>query len=177
MITQERLKEVLHYDPNTGLFRWRYSRHGAKINQVAGTSTSRGYVNIRIDGTVYGGHRLAWLYTHGYFPESDISFKNKDRSDVRINNLVVISRLCGMRRIGNSKRNTSGVRGVSGTVKRGWVVKIRANGKENYLGKFKCFAEAVCCRLAAEQAVDWEGCYDSSPAYQYVKNNIQGGMT
>lgn len=36
------------------------------------------------------------------------------------------------------------------------------------------FDEAVCYRLAAEQCLNWSGCYDNSSACKYVKENIQG---
>jgi hypothetical protein len=87
-LTQERLKELLHYDPETGIFTNLTQRGGhAKKGAVAGTKNSIGYVCIRIDYDQYRAHRLAWLYVYGEFPEKFIDHMNEIRDDNRIINL------------------------------------------------------------------------------------------
>ncbi|RRU23615.1 HNH endonuclease [Stenotrophomonas sp. 278] len=87
-VTQQRLKEVLRYEPDTGLFYWRRppSTHPALQDYVAG-GISTGYVLIKIDGRKYKGHRLAWLYVHGEWPDLDIDHSNCCPLDNRISNL------------------------------------------------------------------------------------------
>lgn len=105
MITQEQLKQILDYCPETGVFTWKYrgrsqfkSQHGFTWfnNNVAGTSpkpNSSGYVAVSttINGVrrTYPVHRLAWLYVYGEMPSGMIDHINHQRSDNRIENLRV----------------------------------------------------------------------------------------
>jgi len=87
MITLARLKEVLSYDSLTGLFTWRVALSSrAHVGQVAGGLNSDGYVQIGIDGGRYYGHRLAWFYVHGYYPDKT-DHRDLNRSNNRIDNL------------------------------------------------------------------------------------------
>ena len=175
MVTQDRLKEVLHYDPITGLFTWKVATARCiKVGEIAGCKHSSGYIHTKIDYKNYRAHRLAWLYVHGYMPENDLDHINQIRDDNRIVNLREVSKQCNARNCGNSKRNVSGVKGVSlSKAMNKWHAYIRAHGKRNHLGFYNDFADAVCARLAAEQCLNWSGCDSSSPAYRWVEGNIQ----
>ena len=59
MITQERLKELLNYCSETGLFT------KAESGELVGVDNGRGYITIFVSGASYRAHRLAWLYVHG----------------------------------------------------------------------------------------------------------------
>ena len=65
MITQEKLKESLHYNQDTGVFTWNELRSGIKKSLIAGSMLLSGYVHIQIHGKFYLSHRLAWLYVYG----------------------------------------------------------------------------------------------------------------
>ena len=87
-LTQERLKELLHYDPETGVFRWKVDRpKGVKIGNKAGTLDQDGYRKISLDGKRFYAHRLVWLYVHGEFPFDQIDHKNRVPDDNRLVNL------------------------------------------------------------------------------------------
>lgn len=87
MVSLDRLKTLLHYDEGTGVFTWVGHDKQPWINGTVAGGDSHGYVAIRIDGTLYLAHRLAWLYVHGSWPEFCIDHVNGDRGDNRLCNL------------------------------------------------------------------------------------------
>ncbi len=150
-LTQLRLQELLSYEPETGMFRWRKSKGRAKRGSVAGSRHGEGYVMIGIDGHDYLAHRLAWLYCHGRWPENDIDHRNQDRSDTRLCNLREATRQENARNASRLITNTSGQTGVYWFKPCGkWTAQIGVNGKCLSLGYFEVFEDAVTARKAAE---------------------------
>jgi hypothetical protein len=173
-LTQERLKELLHYDPETGVFTWikPAARRTAK-GAIAGHRNDDWYSQIGIEGNVYLSHRLAWLYVYGYFPENCLDHIDRNPSNNKISNLREISQQCNLRNTGNPKNNKSGVKGVYfSTISGKWIAQVKVIGSVKRLGYYISFENAVCARLAGEQCLNWEGCDSSSPAYKYVQKNI-----
>jgi hypothetical protein len=132
-LSAERLREVLRYAPETGLFYWRKTRGGAIAGREAGSSHN-GYRTIHIDGIPYYAHRLAWLYVHGEHPSGEIDHRNGSPDDNRIANLRQCSRAQNARNI-SRKRNSSGFKGVC-RCGRKWMTQIAVNGRRIYLGLF-----------------------------------------
>ncbi len=137
-LTRERLKELLDYDPATGIFVWKVDRgnNRVKVGSAAGGGgdDGRGYNRIMIDGKSYRSHRLAWLDVYGSFPPDMIDHINGIRDDNRIENLRAVSNQENSRNVNKSTNNTSGYLGVcwdkhkkSGTLKSGSpsMVKIK----------------------------------------------------
>ena len=71
-LTQIRLKQVLKYNPDTGVFKWRQDIGGRNDGDIAGTKRDDGRIVIRIDGKDHGANRLAWLYIRGEFPDGEV---------------------------------------------------------------------------------------------------------
>jgi len=169
-ITQARLKELLHYDCETGIFKWiiapKYSPQ--LLDKAAGTESPDGYIRIMIDKKSYLAHRLVILYVDGYLPELQVDHKDKTKHNNKYSNLRETSQSCNLRNTGNRSNNRSGVKGVQHSGK-GWESTIYSGGKRRYLGKFLDFTEAVAHRLAAEQCLGWSNCDNSSPAYSYME--------
>ena len=86
-LTAERLRELLSYSPETGLFYWRVSKGSVAAGTQAGNPGVRGYIVIRIDGVPHYAHRLAWLHVHGEHPTGEIDHRNNNRADNSISNL------------------------------------------------------------------------------------------
>lgn len=154
MITPERLRERLHYDPETGIFRWRvrpHRRSRRRAGDVAGYLQPQGYISIRIDTVGYRAHRLAWLYVYGCWPKPEVDHINRDRSDNRLANLREATRTQNAWNTDAHASNTSGVRGVYWHKRAGkWHAQIAAHGQMIYLGLFDSIEEAGAAYRAAE---------------------------
>lgn len=156
-ITQHELKRVLNYDPDSGIFTWRVSVGTSSLaGKVAGCLSVDGYVGIRVMGTRYQAHRLAWLYVYGALPSGDIDHKNCIKKDNRISNLREASRAQNKWNVGRNKNNTSGHKGVSfaaGCKK--WHSIINVHGIRISLGRFDKIEDAAAAYNAA--AVKYHG--------------------
>lgn len=143
-LTQARLKELLHYDPETGHFTWRVSRGAATAGRRAGGPVSYGYRGIRVCSVLRREHRLAWLYMLDEDPTRDIDHANRDRSDNQWSNLRLASRSDNLLNQGLSSRNTSGHRNVIWDRRAGsWRVEVQVRGRRTYLGAFDVLSEAA----------------------------------
>jgi hypothetical protein len=138
MITQQKLKELLNYNQDTGIFTWNKrlsSRAG--IGDVAGCKNIKGYIYIGIDKVCYKAHRLAWLYVYGYIPKKQIDHINGNPSDNKITNLREVTVYQNALNQKKAKNNTSGIKGISVCKKTNkWHVRITVNGKRKSLGLF-----------------------------------------
>jgi hypothetical protein len=118
-VTHERLKELLFYYPETGIFRWRKPsspKHHVKPGVQAGAINKNGYRYIELDGVAYRSNRLAWFYVHGVWPEHDVDHENGVKSDDRIDNLRDLSHQRNSNhRPRLNKNNKTGYRGVTVT--------------------------------------------------------------
>jgi hypothetical protein len=144
MITQAELKELLHYDPETGIFRWRHARKNNQIKPwgVAGSITDWGYMQIEINNKGYKSHRLAWLYITGEWPEHEIDHHDGVPSNNAWKNLRLATRKQNQENLGLFRNNTSGYRGVSKKNKK-WQAYVSNNRKKIYLGYFDTAEEAA----------------------------------
>ena len=152
ILTQARLKELLHYDPDTGVFTNLVTRNGrAKIGAEAGYVNTLGYVVVQVERLRTHAHRLAWLYVTGNWPTNQIDHINRVRSDNRFCNLRDVTASENVHNTSDSAKNTSGVRNVVWHKKnKKWQAQIKVNNKYKYLGQFTDLAQA---RLVAEKAI------------------------
>ena len=159
-LTSARLRERLHYDPDTGIFTWiqpsKY-RGTDHVGGVAGFCSKGGYLSVMLDGKSYLAHRLAWFYEFDAWPGGDIDHKNGLTIDNRIANLrdVSTSTNCENRR-GPTKFNKSGFLGVSPQNDK-WKAGLRVKGVYHYLGLFDDPAVAHDIYLQAKRKLH-EGC-------------------
>lgn len=152
-LTAEQLREILHYDPETGIFTWkvRTSRR-VKVGDVAGCTGGNGYLRIRVCSRKYQAHRLAWLYVNGTWPKDQLDHINRNRSDNRISNLRDVTNKQNHQNRSKSSNNTSGHPGVSWHKRYSkWQARIRHNYKLIHLGYFDTKEEALSARKAAEK--------------------------
>jgi len=153
-LTQARLKALLHYDPETGVFQWAGRKHGRARNKtVAGCVEKRvGYATVGIDGKVYKAHRLAWLYVYGVWPDGVIDHINHKKSDNRICNLRDVTNAQNHQNRARHTKSASGYVGVTWHKRdERWLAHIEVNGRRHHLGYFKDLDAAVEARKAAER--------------------------
>lgn len=136
MITQSLLKEILHYEPDTGVFTWRVRlSKNTHIGDIAGTPFQK-YRRIGIGGRLYRAHRLAWLYVHGVWPSKEIDHIDGDWLNNRLTNLRDVSSQINAQ---NRKRaradNKTGFLGVS-QVNGRFLAQIRTGHVSRNLGFF-----------------------------------------
>ena len=136
--SQEALRGLFAYDPETGVLTWLASKGRAKKGSRVGTPHSKGYRSLVLDGKRYYEHRLIWKLVYGEDPDT-IDHINADRSDNRLCNLRSIS-LAENTRLGAEKRGDMplGVRRVSKNGKFCGTYQARATieGKLTNLGTY-----------------------------------------
>jgi hypothetical protein len=155
-LTQARLKELLHYDSETGVFKWRVTRGRILAGTEAGTLRDDGHVQICVDYALYGAHQLAWLYVHGYIP-AQIDHRDTDGANNRIGNLREATTAQNNWNVGLKASNTSGVKGVHWCASMGkWAAAIRCNGKKRHLGLFDNLEDAKAAYTTAADQLHGE---------------------
>lgn len=143
-LSQARLKELIRYDPKTGVFRWNISRKGpVRKGVVAGSIDKDGYRLIGVDGCQYRAHRLAILYVTGKMPDEDVDHRHGNRSDNRWKKIRPVNR---QQNCWNSQAHSdskSKLKGAHFHPQTGrWLSRIRIDGKNIYLGIFPTAQEA-----------------------------------
>ena len=151
-LTQEILKELLRYNPETGVFVWKVkAARCVEIGDIAGCLARTGYNQIKVAKKSYRAHRLAFLYMTGSFPPNQIDHINHIRDDNQWLNLRAVTHQENHKNRTKNKNNTAGITGVSWhkhTNK--WYSRIKVNYIDIYLGIFDDWFDAVCARKSAE---------------------------
>ncbi len=154
-LTQARLKELLHYDQETGVFTWlsrpltdfknknSYRTWNTRYpGKPAGVVTSHGYVKIAIDDFQQYAHRLAWLYMTGEWPTFLIDHINEHRSDNKFKNLREATDTQNRRNRRNARSDASlSLRGVTRKGNK-YLARCGIGGNYKHLGMFSTIEEA-----------------------------------
>lgn len=154
MLTQARLKELIHYDPDTGMFR-SLVNYGPRKRIPPGPIgvIAKDYVRIMIESKPYCAHRIAWLYMTGRWPEHEIDHKDRNPFNNKWRNLREATR---------SQNNVNRTTTVDGRLKWAyqrasgrWVALKRGPNGQEYLGTFDTEIEAH--QAAAARAIELHG--------------------
>ena len=156
-ITAERLHEVLHYDPSTGIFTWKVRlSYNVPAGRLAGSYKSGKYCFIRVDGVIYPAHRLAWFYMTGTWPKNDIDHKDTNPQNNAFNNLRDVTRQVNKQnRRSPQANNKTGILGVCFDKRVGrknpWCMQIRLPDGTKMRSEHATPEEAHAAYLAAKR--------------------------
>ena len=142
MLTQNELKQLLHYDQDTGVFTWKISKGSAYCGKTY-KAKKRHYIVHRINNTKYKAHNLAWLYVYGSMPNGVIDHINGDILDNRICNLRDITNYENSLNIKNKKNSYSRFKGAAKRNDGVYQVQIRTKNRQIYIGRYKSEFEAA----------------------------------
>lgn len=155
-ITQQYLKSVLEYNPETGVLTWRKrndvdnSWNTKYAGKKIGWSHSHGYIQLCINYNKYYAHRIVWLYMTGKWPK-EIDHIDTNKGNNKFSNLREVTHVQNGYNRAKHKDNLSGYKGVTYDKRDAtWMANITVNKKTIYLGRFKGPASAhiAYCRAA-----------------------------
>jgi hypothetical protein len=172
-LTQEVLRELLDYDPETGVLTWRerprkyFPSAGACRwwnRRFAGTAAlSAINKDGALQGTLLGknvlAHRIAWKWTTGRWPTPMVDHRDGNPANNKWNNLRQVSAQQNARNCARSTRNTSGHVGIyinEHYARRKYVATIGSGGRLIFLGSFARLELAVAARAAAQQLLGFD---------------------
>ena len=149
-LTAKRLREVLNYNSETGVFTAKIHAARRRRGEIAGCRKRPSWW-ISVDGTRYQAHRLAWLYVYGKWPLNEIDHINGNKVDNRINNLRDVTKSINLhnKKAANSQ-NKLGLRGVS-PYEKNYLATVNVNNKRIYSKSFKTPEEAHAAYLKIKQ--------------------------
>lgn len=153
-LTAQRLRELLNYDPETGVFTNRvYRLGGRKAGAVVGCKRKDGRVVIRIDGYLYFAHRLAWLHVYGEWPTHEVDHKSCVQGENSQSNLRDVPHATNMQNERRPRRNNkAGILGVYWNKElEKWGAQITVNYRNHQLGFFETPEQASAAYVSAKR--------------------------
>jgi len=145
------IRELLDYDPQSGVFTHRKSGGRCKAGGRAGYTNAIGYVCIRFSDKLYSAHRLAFLWMDGEWPAGPVDHIDGNRSNNAWANLRVVDHQGNNRNKRRQHTNTSGRTGIYWDKDNSkWRAYIYVSNKRQLLGRFSRFEDACRARLDAE---------------------------
>lgn len=154
----DRVNEVLSYDQDSGIFRWKVRLSDrSPIGKIAGGHAPKGHWRIRIDGHYYFAHRLAWLLMTGDWPTFEIDHKNRVPDDNKWPNLRPATASQNHANGNLRKDSTTGYKGVQFCKQKGkFLAQVVKDNKRHYIGFFKDPYEAHLAYLAKAEELHGE---------------------
>jgi hypothetical protein len=155
LIQHTDLLALVDYNPETGAFTNKKSRHKSPAGKNIGLQRPDGYLELRLKYRLYLAHRLAWFYVFGKWPEHQIDHVNGVKNDNRIGNLREATGSQNMQNVGRAQsRSRSQVRGVSWDATRNkWTAHICVAGRQKNLGRFDQIEAAAFAYQQARQVL------------------------
>jgi hypothetical protein len=151
MITQDRLKNLVSYNPETGEFTSLVNRRMIKAGQRLGYINRAGYYVMRIDGRTYYSHVIAWIYMNGSRPEKEVDHIDLNKLNNKWDNLRAAT---GQQNSANKTKRSDSKQPYKGIQPKGrkWFYYITVAGKRFRSGVFETpeLAHAAYAKKAKE---------------------------
>ncbi|MEO4015523.1 HNH endonuclease [Pseudomonas rossensis] len=175
-ISQARLKELLHYDPESGVFTWKVGRSRTRAGSIVATKDRKGYLKVMIDKKTHYLARLAFLYMDGQEPAVFVDHINGVRADNRWRNLREASVIENARNQRLHSTNTSGLPGVTWDKRGQWRAYAGLKSKYIFIGRFDVLLDAAAARKSFERRYCYHSNHGNKPgmtvvnAHQLIEN-------
>ena len=143
--TQDELKALMHYDPETGVFTHLQSRGKGRAGQTVGKVNVHGYVEMRVFNRLFGAHQLAFIYMTDRYPQRPMTVDhiNGDKTDNRWCNLRIADYYGQSWNTGPHKTNKSGLKGAWPCKTTGrWISMLEMDRKRIWIGRFDTAEDA-----------------------------------
>lgn len=152
-LTQDELKTLVTYNPETGEFVRIACRFKKSVGVKASSKSNKGYLQMSVKGENYNLHRLAWLYVHGSWPTKYIDHIDGNRENNRIANLREATNSQNQQNIRHAhSNNKSGYLGVTFAPKLGkWKARIKSKHMPTHIGYYATPEEAHKAYLTAKK--------------------------
>ena len=153
-VTVEQLREMLHYEPETGELTWLVSPAAVvRAGDRAGFTSGKGYRYVTLRGKPYPAHRVIWAHAHGELPQGNVDHINGDRQDNRLANLRDVPPKVNSqnRRAATKPDALLGVHGPRLRYRNPWSAKICVDGRSVHLGSFPTAEAAHEAYVAAKR--------------------------
>jgi len=174
-LTQELLKQLIDYDPDTGVFTWRERplsmfkyQHDCKgwnkkyANKEAGSikidKLGAICMQITLLSKVYKLSRLTFLYVNGAYPINDIDCIDGDFTNLKWKNIRECTRTDTRYKTIKSKGDVNIIGVHFCNRERKYISKITVKGKSITLGQFNTPEEAHQAYVNAKRQISPEFC-------------------
>jgi len=151
------LHSLFSYNPETGILTRKIKVKWVKKNQNVGDAVGGihpqkygvEYLRIRVLGSFYTVHRLAYIMSHTEWP-NQIDHIDGDGLNNRILNLRSVNTQGNARNRKRISTNTTGVTGVYKAKDGKFYSQIKINGKSTHIGVFNNIHDAEIARKSAD---------------------------
>jgi hypothetical protein len=137
-INYSEICNVLKYEPDTGIIRWKVDVSRLKAGDIAGSIKSSGYIMVRVNGYLYTASRIAWVLTHGSIDKT-LVVDHIDRNP--LNNRLSNLRLVTQSENCHNKKHRVSEFGVGITKHKNGKLQVQIRGK--YLDLFDNVQDAA----------------------------------
>lgn len=157
MLTHERLKDLLRYDSESGVFTWLQSKGTKVAGQPAGHVCRDTGMYVTIDRRSYRAHRLAWFYMNARWPDLQVDHIDRNPNNNAWINLREATPGQNSRNTRISIANSSGVKGVRWNRQtEKWIAQIHCDGVMHVVGYFDDLVEAKQAIRSARERLHGE---------------------
>lgn len=150
-LTAARVRELLDYDPSTGVFTWRVARGRVPAGAVVGR-IRQGRIVVGIDKHEFSAHRIAWLHFYGQWPIYEVDHKDGVPLNNSIANLRDVPHAVNQQNRRRADRdNHGGFLGTSRYKNGRYRAQIMVSSKFINLGTFLTGEEAHAAYVEAKR--------------------------